>query len=185
MNEKLLYYHGTLLKYMRERESNTFQFLGTLISAAGFGWMIKTNLTFEFFYLFMLICLVLLSWGIFVSIYFSYAYRCFQVILSKIEEKTDLKKILPEDWIARTDYKTLDFIPEIYKGHILSFLFLEIIITVGVLFEIWNKFYCLKQKLIYTIAIIITLFFIFSIYWKILHYYVKKYKKITKMKIIQ
>jgi len=180
MNEKLLYYHGTLLKYMRERESNTFQFLGTLISAAaGFGWMIKTNLTLEFYCLFTLICFVLLSWGIFVSIYFSYAYRCFQVVLTKIEEKTDLKEILPEDWIARTDYKTWNFIPEIYKGHILSFLFLEIIMIVGLLFKIWNKFYCLKQKkVIYTIAIIIALFSIICIYWKILRYYIKKYKKL-------
>jgi len=172
--EILKSYHISLGNYMRQRESNTFQFLGTLISALGtFGWAITKDFSdSRILLLVSFICILILYWGIFVALCFSYYHRCFQKVMSKIEkEKLLISNILPPDWYmdeSKNESKNksennskkssiLDFwhfYPEVYRVHTI-FLFMGILV---ILVEtVLKSTTCILQKGLLTLIVFLIL----------------------------
>jgi hypothetical protein len=163
--EILKSYHISLGNYMRQRESNTFQFLGTLISALGtFGWAITKDFSdSRILLLVSFICILILYWGIFVALCFSYYHRCFQKVMSKIEkEKLLISNILPPDWYMdesknKSENKSKKssiwdfwhFYPEVYKVHTV-FLFMGILVILG---TVLKSTACILQKGLLTLIV--------------------------------
>jgi len=188
--EILKSYHISLGNYMRQRESNTFQFLGTLISALGtFGWAITKDFSdSRILLLVSFICILILYWGIFVALCFSYYHRCFQKVMSKIEkEKLLISNILPPDWYmdeSKNKSKNKSkkssiwdfwhFYPEVYRVHTI-FLFMGILV---ILETVLQSTACILQKGLLTFIVSLGL----GIYIKCLKCYLGKLETLYQEK---
>jgi len=170
--EVLKDYHLALLECMRQREGAMLNFCGVLITAlGGFAWALHYNSNLLLFSSVSLICILILAWGAMSALCLSYHHRCFQKVMSKIERKICLKDFLPPKWNVPEDktFSLWEFLPEIYRWHIICFSFIIILIT-SIL--VYKKFsiVCIWQKWIFIMGVIM-------LFWSTFHFRLLQFKK--------
>lgn len=179
--EVLKDYHLALLECMRQREGAMLNFCGVLITAlGGFGWALSHSSNLLLFLSVSLICILILVWGTMSALCMGYYHRCFQKVMSEIEREIYLKDFLPPDWNVSKDkaFSSLwEFLPEIYKWHIVCLSSVIIIIMSSSTCKAL-PILCNWQRWIFLLGEVVIITILWSIFYPTFCEFRKKYAEL-------